>query len=358
MSSKKEMRRLKQSEELQAVLERGQAEEPETPASAISGFTEEGQTITASSEDLTQSETASAAPKKKKEKSDFNSVVEETTLKNPVETSTLKNTVETTTSKKSVGKSTQKISVEGSTQKLSAAFSNRGRQVSEKRSVVELTPSKVDNSAQRSGSSPRTPRGVVQEVRNKLQLQSAANNSNSSSLHADSPRDAESEPEPLEEGEEDENVSQESQQADATCGDGDQSEDESSDSEGTVDTATLIAKELGSLAGESSDEEEELDPWKITPQEVADRCSGLENPQALGWNNKFLSTVVRTKVGPMTLIQWIANRRRAVKWTESKDKYQHTGENTYAPQLHITHNQGYVCNLLKYLARGVSQAAE
>jgi hypothetical protein len=350
MSSRKIIRRLKKSAELQAVLERGQAEEPETPASAISGFTEEGQTITASSEDLTQSETASAAPKKKKEKSNFNSVVEETTLKNPVETSTLKNPVETTTSKKSVGKSTQKISVEGSTQKLSAAFSNRGRQVSEKRSVVELTPSKVDNSAQRSGSSPRTPRGVVQEVRNRLQLQSAANNSNSSSLHANSPRDAESEPEPLEEGEEDENVSQESQQADATCGDGDQSEDESSDSEGTVDTATLIAKELGSLAGESSDEEEELDPWKITPQEVADRCSGLENPQALGWNNKFLSTVVQTKVGPMTLIQWIANRRRAVKWTESKDKYQHTGENTYAPQLHITHNQGYVCNLLKDLS--------
>lgn len=121
-----------------------------------------------SKQDQNQFETAPAATKKKKEKSDFDSLVEGSTGKiSTVGETTLKNPVETTTKKKSVGKSTQKISVEGSTQKSSAAFSNRGRQVSEKRSVAELTPSKVDNSAQRSGSSPRTPRGVVQEVRKK-----------------------------------------------------------------------------------------------------------------------------------------------------------------------------------------------
>ena len=146
-------------------------------------------------------------------------------------------------------------------------------------------------------------------------------------------------------------------------GEADDSEEGENDS---VDTQTLLLKELG-IEGRkrfenSSDSESDSDDstdsrarlykglFKFTPQEVYGGLKGDEDPIKKGWSRKFLSTKIQTETGEMSFLQALANKRHALRWRAVRDSVNRGGENSYVPTLHITQNQGFNASMLTELS--------
>ncbi len=101
----------------------------------------------------------------------------------------------------------------------------------------------------------------------------------------------------------------------------------------------------------SDDEDRSVDEvpveYRMTPQEVADRLHGDEDPYRKGWGHKFLRTVIETNTGPMTFIRCLSLSRHLFLRRAAAKKYRETGENNYSPSVHITHNAGFTPHMLE-----------